>query len=591
MVSTALPSKNWLRPLRNPIFWLKVDLLIIFTLMLSSLDPFGWKSAPEQSAEQFIQKFTSPFKPHKNNDLITVILIDPNYYTSAKPLWPLPSKEFNLNIVRNIIKHKPKALFLDISYPDAPREVKSGGSNTRQQALLELSKGLNKYAKNTPIFIGDSITDVTSTCSIDRSYHLNDFETTKTALLKHNILNDLFLTKTFAQQTSVTYDKGVHIVDVGVDLGAQHYTLASCGLGKVIGYPEYYFASPALALYKAYTETQVKTHPPASADYWENVSSIPNKTFWPMLTSNHLLPKPKQSRQLHKQWRFLTEDDHPSFPHWLNAYTTVSYQAENSHARLIPENKIKLSTQWDFYQPRTMQIIHDAIGVPSGCNAKLVPNNVGSRFYDSFISYVQSLGINLNNKPNCVAFNNFSAFFLGDIRRVLANENEQNKIDTRTLSQFVKNSIKDKIVLVGTNLTQTKDITYSPVNDYIPGVFLHATALKNLIDQDSQYVHKTSHVSSWASTAFLVFLLTYLSEVYSTFSLNKQSPLFIGVVIGGGILIPWLAIWMLSVTNLPLALGLLSALIALIESVKDKINGLENYTQVTALLKKNITKP
>jgi len=123
-----------------------------------------------------------------------------------------------------------------------------------------------------------------------------------------------------------------------------------------------------------------------------------------------------------------------------------------------------------------------------GCTFKALPANRAGRIKDSFIEYVSSF-FNQNNKltePLCPSTMHYSAALLADVRQL---ESKNVDINHAELNALIKDSIKDKIVMVGVNLPQAKHTTYSPINNYIPGVFLHAAALQNLIDKDLSLIH------------------------------------------------------------------------------------------------------
>jgi CHASE2 domain-containing sensor protein len=54
--------------------------------------------------------------------------------------------------------------------------------------------------------------------------------------------------------------------------------------------------------------------------------------------------------------------------------------------------------------------------------------------------------------------------------------------------------LRDRLVLVGANITSTADLVQSPVHGKIPGVYLHAMALDNLITRGMNYDHDPANL-------------------------------------------------------------------------------------------------
>ena len=53
--------------------------------------------------------------------------------------------------------------------------------------------------------------------------------------------------------------------------------------------------------------------------------------------------------------------------------------------------------------------------------------------------------------------------------------------------------LRDRLVLVGANITSTGDLVDSPVHGQLPGVYLHAMALDNLINAGMDYAHEPAN--------------------------------------------------------------------------------------------------
>ncbi|WP_339529341.1 CHASE2 domain-containing protein [Pseudomonas mucidolens] len=57
--------------------------------------------------------------------------------------------------------------------------------------------------------------------------------------------------------------------------------------------------------------------------------------------------------------------------------------------------------------------------------------------------------------------------------------------------------LRDRLVLVGANITSTGDVVQSPVHGLIPGVYLHAMALDNLINEGMDYEREPADFAGW----------------------------------------------------------------------------------------------
>ncbi len=67
---------------------------------------------------------------------------------------------------------------------------------------------------------------------------------------------------------------------------------------------------------------------------------------------------------------------------------------------------------------------------------------------------------------------------------LLASDLETNDPEDRAL---LNDLLRDRLVLVGAHITSTGDLVQSPVHGKIPGIYLHAMALDNLISLDMDY--------------------------------------------------------------------------------------------------------
>ena len=60
--------------------------------------------------------------------------------------------------------------------------------------------------------------------------------------------------------------------------------------------------------------------------------------------------------------------------------------------------------------------------------------------------------------------------------------------------ELIAELLRDRLVLVGANITSTGDLVESPVHGQLPGVYLHAMALDNLINDGMAYDHEPANL-------------------------------------------------------------------------------------------------
>ncbi len=95
---------------------------------------------------------------------------------------------------------------------------------------------------------------------------------------------------------------------------------------------------------------------------------------------------------------------------------------------------------------------------------------------------------------------------------------------------FNKNQIKDKLVFVGVTEMGVYDVRPTPIDPIIPGVYLHATALSNLIDNNflrTNYFYDVLIFLLLLITAYIVSFLKYSNIRYSLYLIVLLSPFFI----------------------------------------------------------------
>jgi len=92
--------------------------------------------------------------------------------------------------------------------------------------------------------------------------------------------------------------------------------------------------------------------------------------------------------------------------------------------------------------------------------------------------------------------------------------------DTPSAGRWVEN-FKDRIVMYGQNLQGFQDVVRPPTLDTdIPGVYIHAMALENLLSNGSSYLSDKATYSAWL-TADLIELTTLMIIIFLRFGLAK----------------------------------------------------------------------
>lgn len=77
------------------------------------LDPFGLGRVSDYHSERIIDRVTSPFYESEGQDEIAVVLIDEDTLAAEEIGWP-PSYDYYSQTIYRIMRHDPKAIFMDI---------------------------------------------------------------------------------------------------------------------------------------------------------------------------------------------------------------------------------------------------------------------------------------------------------------------------------------------------------------------------------------------------------------------------------------------------------------------------------------------
>ena len=120
---------------------------------------------------------------------------------------------------------------------------------------------------------------------------------------------------------------------------------------------------------------------------------------------------------------------------------------------------------------------------------------------------------------------------------------------------FASVFIKDRVVLLGVDLTQAGDYYESPVNGNIPGVYVHAAAIENLLTRGF-YFPRADPSLGWLIVVFFIDALAYVlmrafwnyvfEHEFTTKSIFREflfAPIvyFMIIIVFGGLIVALLA--------------------------------------------------
>ncbi len=120
----------------------------------SFVDPFGLSSRTDAAVAGIAERAASPFYGSQAQDMITVVLVTDQTLKEAQMGWP-PQYAYYAQLIRRIMDHDPKAVFLDVYLEDV-REY----DQTYAQARKELAEDLRDFG--IPLLVAQSAPDAKS---------------------------------------------------------------------------------------------------------------------------------------------------------------------------------------------------------------------------------------------------------------------------------------------------------------------------------------------------------------------------------------------------------------------------------------------
>ena len=468
-----------------------LTIVAILQTLIFVFDPFGMEEAISARASLVLQKVTAPFYHawHQEGTIgrnkVTVVLIDQRYFDASagglptKPVWPLPVSKLFGDVIDPIVKAKPRALFIDIAFPDAPRETSPKSTNSRSDAVNKLAEGLRTSANSVPIYLSDVIVatpDQEAETGSCRRFPGRDADLQKSDVLAPDLNRLLFKRSPHHPPT-----KNLEVVDSAVGEGSARYLLA----------PMAYMSPPA-------------SDPVASAvrakDICARKGTIPTIAS-PALALFHFFMADcrRKSDELCTHPGNLALDkliQRPSLPEQQIQGTGFRYYnlTDKAHGTLSP--------QWGVWLSHGMSKLYLGAQNSGICR---------SQFYASQLDSVRSYMLQIfgpvehlfgqGTIQRCPFIDTISAADLLDAR--LSDPNATSGDPPEAVHDLLEN----RIVMLAANIPQAQDRFDSPVNGDIPGVYVHADALENLLTAGIRYRH-ADH--GWAATAGIFALVIVL---------------------------------------------------------------------------------
>ena len=458
-----------------------VVIVCLADLTVSAFAPFGVGEGLTARAAMVLQKVIAPFyggvgletdrrsgvrgsKISAGQKAVTVVLIDEHYFKAthpqdveARPVWPLPVANL-ANLVQSIVDARPAALFIDIALPDAPREVTDGSTNSRKQAMEVLALRLNQLDPSIPVFFSDVIRPTAEQQDLNKNcgrIFVPRGDIAKSSIMAPPLAKALFEPDgpsngaAAASRPELEVVNSVALEDSGVYHLATAITGQSASCKNIDQQNKNIIASPALALFKAYA-ARCAAEPAVCGD-----------------------GSPRDAKARQEVARAAADVlRHPGPPdeHGLRLYD------------LPHEFREPMSLTWGVrLSPLMRETFKDAAGADR-CNAQIFDSALDpAAFYLASMAKPFRQAWAENQARPCPYIDTISAADLLDRR--LFDDTAPAGAETRTANLF----LKDRIVLLGASIPQAQDRFMSPVNGDIPGVYVHATAIENLITAKDGY--------------------------------------------------------------------------------------------------------
>lgn len=479
--------KLFRRRLRLKRLVLTILAVFVCNLIVDWLNPFQIDDAVKARASVIIQQIAAFSYNGEGRDHVTVVLIDDNFFKTLKsPLpkvrttpihWPLPVLTIKA-VVRSILYAEPAALFVDFAFADTPREIVDGGRNTRAEALSVLAKSfVDLSARNprTPIFLSNPILHDTALAretvacpsffmpeeSMQRAnVTARGFvDEIKRATLERTGQGEAPLLLQFVDTATVQPDGGYLLAPARI---AESGDCASPGHeGRDI------ILSPALALFRAFEDYNA-----GSSNVMPEADDEDRKRLYQAVRPQG---PPIEGFQRY-DWSGVGTD-------------TPREGIFGSTQDLSP-----LAIRWGGTLSDNMKSHFSEADGASFCYRQFEPSSLENTVFTSFLVWAEELYAGFKQalaKPLVRVCPYIDVISASRLVEVYEEEDAEKKLavkDGKIIKlDIAKDFLKGRVVLLGASIPQAQDRFDSPVSGDIPGVFLHAAALENLISAGAGY--------------------------------------------------------------------------------------------------------
>lgn len=432
---------------------------VVITFLIGFFDVLGVRSNSSTLTENVVQSVLAPLYGSPAQKAVTVVLIDKDYFgASQKRLdkkWPLPSRDFAFNILSPIADADPAAIFIDIAFTDAPRYISSAADQPDGEAALrEIARDLVSQSETVPIIVGDATggIDTTGSCSVP----FTDFETLRQRRVQSSVMVDEVVKNLGGRPsnfefaladwdgTSTDYPfSSMAIAPQNSCHALQRSMSELVGKGSATNREQLgYLVTPAVALIDTVCRSG-RTLPgvgvPKLCPQMRRLYDPKTTQGYGLYALSDTLAKP-----LYVRWGV-------KLSRLAQKYSGTSLNAEACEAQ-------RMTGWWSKTWAVTREVFFAAFpGVKN-----LVPETA----YRRPCSYIDTVSASVIADPRRIGFSDEQA------------------------AQFRKDYFQNRIVLVGTAVPFVKDTIPSPVNGEMPGVFLHAMALENMLNFGTSYPHQ-----------------------------------------------------------------------------------------------------
>lgn len=458
------------RTLGQFVFATTVAHTLFFTLLLLFIDcfsPFGLEQADRQQAAQVMQRLLAPMHPWiegygrklipgasapdspsgqtPGQKAVTVVTIDRAYFSdqhvgsSGKPVWPLPV--YNLfGIISQVASARPRAIFLDLVFPIAPRELTAGKSADRDEVLIQLANRLRAIRPAVPILIGEAIDlpegAINAQCGATPYVDLTELAGTQVTA------------RTF--RAALAGAPNIHFVAVSqMALDEGDYALGPVRVGQPggcqlsSGANSAYLASPALALAKLYADGCPHNH--VAAD-----DACADTRFTALMKEVVIRP---------------------------GAGELMAYSIPNATSPSKDKLTGSLTTLWGSnLGPELKRTVRAGTGGDACIDEFNAPwLDIGRMIGRGLAGHDEATV----QTHRCVYIDNLSAGQAGQGLRFDDGTPPALNLDRAFLT--------NRLVIIGADVPQARDYQLSPVNGTVAGAFIHAVAVENLLSMGSDF--------------------------------------------------------------------------------------------------------